>query len=92
MYKQLTSQQRSQIFALQQRKTERKVIASIVGCVSQHSAVIRQTRAKSVGQGSYEGYGTQEANHRQPCQGPVLCLGSPRPAEGRRLVSETDLS
>ncbi|MGM9865706.1 MAG: helix-turn-helix domain-containing protein [Muribaculaceae bacterium] len=31
-YKQLTSQQRSQIFALLQRKTPRKEIALIVGC------------------------------------------------------------
>ncbi|WP_289701556.1 helix-turn-helix domain-containing protein, partial [Duncaniella muris] len=32
MYRQLTSQQRSQIFALLQRKTSREEIALIVGC------------------------------------------------------------
>ncbi len=51
MYKQLTSQQRSQIFALLQRKTERKVIASIVGC--SQSTLCREICRNSTDKGNY---------------------------------------
>ena len=50
-YRQLTSQQRSQIFALLQRKTERKVIASIVGC--SESTLSREIRRNSTAKGNY---------------------------------------
>ena len=51
MYKQLTSQQRSQIFALLQRKTPRKEIALIVGC--SQSALSRELRRNSTDKGNY---------------------------------------
>ena len=51
MYKQLTSQQRSQIFALLQRKTPRKEIASIVGC--SQSTLSREIRRNSTENGNY---------------------------------------
>lgn len=50
-YHQLTSQQRSQIFALLQRKTERKIIASIVGC--SESTLSREIRRNSTEKGNY---------------------------------------
>lgn len=51
MYHQLTSQQRSQIFALLQRKTPRKEIASIVGC--SQSTLSREVRRNSTERGNY---------------------------------------
>ena len=51
MYHQLTSQQRSQIFALLQRKTKRKIIASIVGC--SESTLSREIRRNSTEKGNY---------------------------------------
>lgn len=51
MYHQLTSQQRSQIFALLQRKTPRKDIALIVGC--SHSTLSREIRRNSTEKGNY---------------------------------------
>ena len=51
MYKQLTSQQRSQIFALLQRKTPRKEIALIVGC--SQSTLSRELRRNSTDKGNY---------------------------------------
>ncbi|MDE6076702.1 MAG: IS30 family transposase [Muribaculaceae bacterium] len=51
MYSQLTSQQRSQIFALLQRKTERKIIASIVGC--SQSTISRELKRNSTDKGNY---------------------------------------
>lgn len=51
MYHQLTSQQRSQIFALLQRKTERKIIASIVGC--SQSTLSREIKRNSTDKGNY---------------------------------------
>lgn len=51
MYKQLTSEQRSQIFALLQTKTSRKVIAGIVG-VSE-STISRELRRNSTKKGNY---------------------------------------
>ena len=51
MYKQLTSQQRSQIFALLQRKTPRKEIALIVGC--SQSTLSRELRRNSTAKGNY---------------------------------------
>ena len=51
MYHQLTSQQRSQIFALLQRKTPRKDIASIVGC--SQSTLSREISRNSTGKGNY---------------------------------------
>ena len=50
-YKQLTSPQRSQIFALLQRKTPRKEIARIVGC--SQSTLSRELRRNSTAQGHY---------------------------------------
>ena len=50
-YKQLTSQQRSQIFALLQRKTPRKEIALIVGC--SQSTLSREIRRNSTAKGHY---------------------------------------
>ena len=50
-YHQLTSQQRSQIFALLQRKTPRKDIASIVGC--SQSTLSREIRRNSTDNGNY---------------------------------------
>lgn len=50
-YKQLTSQQRSQIFALLQRKTSRKDIALIVGC--SQSTLSREIRRNSTAKGNY---------------------------------------
>lgn len=50
-YKQLTSQQRSQIFALLQRKTSRKDIALIVGC--SQSTLSREIRRNSTDKGNY---------------------------------------
>lgn len=51
MYRQLTSQQRSQIFALLQRKTPRKEIALIVGC--SQSTLSREIRRNSTEKGNY---------------------------------------
>lgn len=51
MYNQLTSQQRSQIFALLQRKTPKKDIASIVGC--SQSTISRELRRNSTDKGNY---------------------------------------
>ena len=51
MYKHLTSQQRSQIFALLQRKTSRKVIARIVGC--SESTICREIKRNSTERGNY---------------------------------------
>ena len=51
MYHQLTSQQRSQIFALLQRKTPRKEIALIVGC--SQSTLSRELRRNSTEKGNY---------------------------------------
>ncbi len=51
MYKQLTSQQRSQIFALLQRKTPRKEIALIVGC--SQSTLCRELKRNSTVKGNY---------------------------------------
>lgn len=50
-YNQLTSQQRSQIFALLQRKTSRKEIARIVGC--SESTLSREIRRNSTAKGNY---------------------------------------
>ena len=50
-YKQLTSQQRSQIFALLQRKTKKKEIAQIIGC--SESTVYREIKRNSTGKGNY---------------------------------------
>lgn len=50
-YKQLTSQQRSQIFALLQRKTPRKEIALIVGC--SQSTLSRELRRNATAKGHY---------------------------------------
>ena len=50
-YHQLTSQQRSQIFALLQRKTSRKDIARIVGC--SESTLSREIRRNSTDKGNY---------------------------------------
>lgn len=51
MYRQLTSQQRSQIFALLQRKTPRKEIARIVGC--SQSTLCRELKRNSTAKGHY---------------------------------------
>ena len=51
MYHQLTSQQRSQIFALLQRKTPRKEIALIVGC--SQSTLCRELQRNSTDKGNY---------------------------------------
>ena len=51
MYHQLTSQQRSQIFALLQRKTPRKEIASIIGC--SQSTLSREISRNSTDKGNY---------------------------------------
>lgn len=51
MYRQLTSQQRSQIFALLQRKTPRKEIALIVGC--SQSTLCRELKRNSTAKGNY---------------------------------------
>lgn len=51
MYKQLTSQQRSQIFALLQRKTPRKEIVRIVGC--SQSTLCRELKRNSTNKGNY---------------------------------------
>ena len=74
MYKQLTSEQRSQIFALLQRKCPRKEIARIVG--TGQSTLSRELRRNStrVGQvhlvqGARQGDGASQAFHTQcnPC-------------------------
>lgn len=51
MYHQLTSQQRSQIFALLQSKTPRKDIAFIVGC--SQSTLSREIKRNSTAKGNY---------------------------------------
>ena len=51
MYHQLTSQQRSQIFALLQRKTSREEIALIVGC--SQSTLCRELKRNSTTKGNY---------------------------------------
>ncbi len=51
MYKQLTSEQRSQIFALLQRKSPRKVIAGIVGI--SESTLSRELKRNSTSSGKY---------------------------------------
>ena len=51
MYKQLTSQQRSQIFALLQRKTSKKEIARIIGC--NITTVYREIKRNSTEKGNY---------------------------------------
>ena len=50
-YKQLTSEQRSQIFALLQRKTPRKDIATIVGC--SEATISRELKRNSTDKGNY---------------------------------------
>lgn len=50
-YHQLTSEQRSQIFALLQRKTPRKDIARIVGC--SEATISRELRRNSTAKGNY---------------------------------------
>ena len=50
-YKQLTSQQRSQIFSLLQRKTPRKDIVRIVGC--SESTLCRELKRNSTAKGNY---------------------------------------
>lgn len=50
-YHQLTSEQRSQIFALLQRKTPRKVIARIVGC--SEATISRELKRNSTATGNY---------------------------------------
>ena len=57
-YKQLTSQQRSQIFALLQRKTKRKEIARIVGCSP--STITNEIKRNSTGKGNYLWHKAQE--------------------------------
>ena len=51
MYKQLTSEQRSQIFVLLQKKTPRKEIASLVGC--SQSTLCRELKRNSTDKGNY---------------------------------------
>lgn len=51
MYKQLTSEQRYQIFALLQTKTPRKVIAEIIG--KSESTISRELKRNSTGKGNY---------------------------------------
>lgn len=51
MYKQLTSEQRSQIFVLLQKKTKRKEIALLVGC--SQSTLSREIRRNSTAKGNY---------------------------------------
>ncbi|WP_289697568.1 helix-turn-helix domain-containing protein, partial [Bacteroides acidifaciens] len=51
MYHQLTSQQRSQIFALLQKKTSREEIALIVGC--SQSTLCRELKRNSTTKGHY---------------------------------------
>ncbi len=51
MYHQLTSEQRSQIFVLLQKKTERKEIALLVGC--SQSTLSREIRRNSTEKGNY---------------------------------------
>ena len=51
MYKQLTSEQRSQNFVLLQKKTERKEIARLVGC--SQSTLSREIRRNSTEKGNY---------------------------------------
>lgn len=51
MYHQLTSEQRSQIFVLLQKKTERKIIAQLVGCSV--STLSREIRRNSTEKGNY---------------------------------------
>lgn len=51
MYHQLTSQHRSQIFALLQRKTLRKEIILIVG--RSQSTLCRELNSKSTNKGNY---------------------------------------
>ena len=74
MYKQLTSEQRSQIFALLQRKCPRKEIARIVG--TSQSTLSRELRRNSTRSGKYiwfkgarQGDGASQAFHTQcsPC-------------------------
>ena len=51
MYKQLTSEQRSQIFVLLQKKIKRKEIAILVGC--SQSTLSREIRRNSTDKGNY---------------------------------------
>lgn len=51
MYHQLTSEQRSQIFVLLQKKTQRKEIARLVGC--SQSTLSREFRRNSTEKGNY---------------------------------------
>lgn len=51
MYHQLTSEQRSQIFVLLQKKTTRKDIAHLVGC--SQSTLSREIRRNSTANGNY---------------------------------------
>lgn len=51
MYKQLTSEQRSQIFVLLQKKIKRKEIALLVGC--SQSTLSREIRHNSTDKGNY---------------------------------------
>ena len=50
-YKQLTREQRSQIFALLQRKTAKKIIAEIIGC--NQSTIYREIKRNSTPKGNY---------------------------------------
>lgn len=51
MYHQLTSEQRSQIFVLLQKKTKRKEIALLVGC--SQSTLSRELKRNSTEKGNY---------------------------------------
>ena len=51
MYHQLTSEQRSQIFVLLQKKTKRKEIAHLVGC--SQSTLSRELKRNSTEKGNY---------------------------------------
>ena len=51
MYKQLISEQRSQIFVLLQKKIKRKEIALLVGC--SQSTLSREIRRNSTDKGNY---------------------------------------
>ena len=96
MYKQLTSEQRSQIFALLQRKYPRKEIARIVG-ISQ-STLSRELRRNSTPSGKYiwfkaqrQGDGMSQAFHTQCCPCSRIGVENQTTHHRRTVVTATNI-
>jgi hypothetical protein len=96
MYHQLTSEQRSQIFVLLQKKTSRKEMAALTG--TSESTLSRELRRNSTALGHYL-WKTAEAKamerrrtcHGQQSQGPGHRVGGADLSEGHAVVAQADI-